>query len=384
MTAPTSRGGASLTVAVMLETDGPGGAELLVHQLCLELRHRGHRVVAVGPEHGEGWLSARLRGSGIERRRLLLRRALDGRALRELTRILRQADVDAVHSHEFTMGVYGCAATRWLHVPHVITMHGDQGVTAAWRRRAALRWAFRHSHAAVAVSESTRGAMEGRLGLPAGALQVVYNGIPVPAGGGDGVRRELGLRGGEALVLAVGSLRPNKGHAILIEALARLRPLRDLPRCVLAIAGQGPERAALESQAERLGVADRVRLLGQRDDIADVQAAADIFAMPSYAEGLPLALLEAMFAESAIIASRVGGIPEAVREGVEALLAPPGDAEAWSHALARLLSDTPLRDRLGAAAKHRADAEFRIERMVDRYEALYRRGRLDAPGGAGR
>jgi glycosyltransferase involved in cell wall biosynthesis len=356
----------------MLETDGPGGAELLVHQLCVELRGRGHRVVAVGPERGEGWLSARLHAAGIERRTFALRRALDPHALRAMARMLQEVGARAVHSHEFTMAVYGCAAARRLRVPHVITMHGDQGVTQAWRRRAALRWAFRRSRAAVAVSEHTRAAMEQRLGLRPHAMGVVYNGIPVPDGRREPVRRELGLAGDELLVLAVGSLRPNKGHRVLLQALAGLRGAAGVQPWRIAIAGQGEEREPLAREAGRLGIGERVHLLGQRDDVADVQAAADVFAMPSYAEGLPLALLEAMFAGSAIVASGVGGIPEAVGDGAEALLAPPGDPEALRGALARLLSDAPLRRRLGEAARRRAHAEFRIERMADRYEALYR------------
>jgi glycosyltransferase involved in cell wall biosynthesis len=286
--------------------------------------------------------------------------------------MLRCVGAEAVHSHEFTMAVYGCAAARWLRVPHVVTMHGDQGVTRAWRRRAALRWAFRHSRAAVAVSEHTRRAMEQRLGLRPHALGVVYNGIPVPAGRREPVRRELGLAEGELLVLAVGSLRPNKGHRVLLEALAPLRGGEGVAPWRLAIAGQGEERDALARRAGELGIAERVHLLGQRDDVADVQAAADVFAMPSYAEGLPLALLEAMFAGAAIVASGVGGIPEAVSDGTEALLTAPGESGALRSALARLLSDPPLRQRLGESARRRAHAEFRIERMADRYEALYR------------
>jgi glycosyltransferase involved in cell wall biosynthesis len=173
-------------------------------------------------------------------------------------------------------------------------------------------------------------------------------------------------------VLAVGSLRPNKGHRILIDALAALLRSEGQAGWRLAIAGQGEERDALRRQAHEAGLGDRVHLLGQREDIADVHAAADVFAMPSYAEGLPLALLEAMFAGSAIVASGVGGIPEAVADEEEALLTPPGDADALRRALGRLLEDTALRARLGGAARRRADAQFRIERMVDRYETLYR------------
>jgi glycosyltransferase involved in cell wall biosynthesis len=353
----------------MLETDGPGGAELLLHELCLELRNRGHRVVPVGPLHGPGWLSARLKASGFERRTFSLRRPLDPGALRAMVKMLRDEGVEAIHSHEFTMAVYGCAAARWLDLPHVITMHGDQGVTSAWRRRAALRWAFRHS-STVAVSDHTRCAMEARLGLADRTVGCIHNGIPEPRGEREHVRRELGIDNDETLVLAVGSLRPNKGHRVLLEALAgEGAPSLEWK---LAIAGRGEEDDALRRQAQALGIQERVHLLGQRDDIDDVQAAADVFVMPSFAEGMPLALLEAMFAGSAIVASDVGGIPEAVRHEREALLTRPGCAGSVRDEVVRFLQDPALRRQFGDAARRRALANFGIGEMTDRYESLYR------------
>ena len=125
--APVVSASNRLAIAMMIETDGPGGAEILVLQLSEELRRRGHVVHPIGPEKGKGWLSGKLEAQGFDRKTFSLRRPVDGRMLWDLTRTLRKLRVDAVHSHEFTMAVYGCAAARWLRVPHVITMHGDQG-----------------------------------------------------------------------------------------------------------------------------------------------------------------------------------------------------------------------------------------------------------------
>ncbi len=367
-----------LAIAQMIETGGRGGAETLAFDLCSELRARGHSVVPVGPVDGEAWLSRRLQEAGFEPGRFRLRRALDPSALREIVGELRRARVDVVHSHEFTCAVYGTAATRWLGVPHVITMHGDVAVTDVWRRRAALRWAFRHSAATCFVSEATRRRMEERLGSLRARVSVIHNGVhPFPKGDGakgDGgaIRAELGMRESELLVLCVGNLHPVKGHRVLIESLARLAACGEGPGWTLAIAGAGPEAEALSALARRRAIADRVHLLGPRSDVPSLLAAADLFALPSHREGLPLALLEAMLAGKPIVASAVGGIPEAIRPGEHGVLVPAGEVEPLAEALGSLLADPGERARLGEAARARAEREFTLNEMVDRYERSYR------------
>jgi glycosyltransferase involved in cell wall biosynthesis len=363
--------GRPLRIAQMLESDGPGGAETVIIRLSTALRDRGHTVFPVGPTHRVGWLGARLRELGFEPDTFTIRRPLDWRCLRDLTRLLRARRVDVVHSHEFTMAVYGAAAARWLGVPHVISMHGSQYVTAKWRRRAALRWAFRSSAAVVGVSADTTAHLVRELAVPPALLRTIPNGVPYRAGDSLAARRALGVRDDEVLVLAVGNLIARKGHALLIGALANVPPTVGT-RWRLAIAGQGEERERLLALARERQVADRVSLLGQRADVPDLLAAADIFAMPSLWEGLPLALLESMFAGPAIVASRTSGIPEAITEGVEGLLTTPGDEGALCEALTQLLASAETRARLGAAARVRAQAQFSMERMTDAYETLYR------------
>jgi glycosyltransferase involved in cell wall biosynthesis len=375
----------ALRIAMMIETDGPGGAEVMLLQLSEELKRRGHQVTPIGPEKGAGWLSGHLQSLGFERRTYRLRRPLDPRCAARMIGLLRELDVDVVHSHEFTMASYGGLAARWLGIPHVVTMHGNETVMEAWRRRAALRWVARNSRAFVAVSEHTRASMQARLRLPEGVIGMIPNGVPLRPGDRDGTRRKLGVEDDEVLILTVGNLRERKGHAVLIDALGRVQRNGCGVAFRLAIAGGGRERENLERQAAELGIADRVQLLGHRDDVPDLQAAADVYAMPSYWEGMPLAVLEAMLAGKAIVASRVGGIPEVIRDGETGLLVPAGDAPALAQSLRRLLDDERLRSRLGAAARARGDAEFHVRVMADRYESLYRQptGDPDLPRRAG-
>lgn len=283
--------------------------------------------------------------------------------------MLRRRGVDVVHSHEFTMGVYGAVSARWAGSGHVITMHGNQTMTRRWRRRVSLRGAFRLSDAVVAVSQDTKRFLDAELALAPGALRVVANGVPTSTGDRSRVRAELAIDQHDVLVLATGSLVPRKGHAVLIKAMA-LQPATG-PRWVLAIAGNGAERGTLESLSRELGVEQRVHLLGHRDDVGDLLAAADIFAMPSLWEGLPLALLEAMSAGKAIVASATSGIPEAITNEVEGLLTRPGDVEQLAAAIGRLSRDAGLRQQLESSATARARREFSIDAMTSAYESLY-------------
>ena len=357
-------------IAMMLESDGPGGAEYVLIQLSEELRRRGHTVIPVGPDRGLGWLDRVLREKGFETEKFSLRRALDLNCLRGLVRTLRRTRADLVHSHEFTMAVYGAAAARIVGIPYVITMHGAQTVLNAWRRRAALSWAFRRSLATVGVSDDTSTYMQHTLKLPPGIITTVRNGIPVRPGVGDPVRAELALAPAEVLLVAVGNLVPRKGHRVLLEALAPLN-VPDLPPWRLAIAGRGRQKEPLQQLATELGITTRVHLLGHRDDVPNLLAAADVFVMPSLWEGLPLAILEAMFAGKPVVASAISGIPEAIQSGVQGLLVPGGDAPALTRALRELLTDPARRAALGAAGRRRAEAEFTIEHMTDAYERLY-------------
>ena len=160
-----------------------------------------------------------------------------------------------------------------------------------------------------------------------------------------------------------------KGHRHLIEALSLLAGRH--PRVHVAIAGRGELRDALLARARDLGVAGRVHLIGLRSDVPAVLAAADVFVLPSLSEGLPLALLEAMFAGRPIVASAVGEVSAALAQGAAGMLVPAGDPQALAAALDGLLSEPRRARELGHAAARRAAAEYEISRMVRRYVDLY-------------
>jgi glycosyltransferase involved in cell wall biosynthesis len=365
----------------MLESDGPGGAEVMLLQLAAELRRRGHDVLPIGPDNQSGWLAERFRERGFEPATFSLRRPLDLRCLRDLAHLLRSRGIQIVHSHEFAMAVYGAAAARRIGARHVITMHGGRYFAEQWRRRVALRWAVRRSVALAGVSSATAADLRQTLRLGPDEVLVVPNGIEFRTGDREPLRRELRLDEHELLVVAVGNLYPVKGHAILLRALDVLERNGGRHPWRLAIAGRGEEEGPLRAFLSAHGLAERVHLLGYRQDIPDILAAADVFVMPSLSEGLPLALVEAMSASLPVIASDVGGIPEVVERDQEAVLVPPGDVNALAAALDRVLSNEATRERLGQSARRRALRDFSVSTMADAYERLYRGDRTRTTDG---
>jgi glycosyltransferase involved in cell wall biosynthesis len=179
-----------------------------------------------------------------------------------------------------------------------------------------------------------------------------------------------GFSAQDCVVVSVGSLVENKGHRILIDAVRMLVPA--YPSLRLLIVGDGPLRSALEEQVGRFKLSEHIKFTGIVKDIHSVLALADIFTLPTrYREGLSLAVLEAMQHGLAVIATRIGGIPEAVEHNRSGLLVPPGDAGALGDAIARLSADTKLRCAMGAEGRKRYEERFRAEQMVSQIESLY-------------
>ena len=366
------RGGGSRRIALFGETGGAGGAERMMVVLGDELLRRGHEVIPVLPTGRNPWMVDQFTERGAPPEMFTAREgSADLKCLVQMIGILRRRRVQVAHTHEFFTSVYGGAAARLTRTPHIITMHGGRYYASSRHRRAALRWSARGSQAVVGVSASTATELAERLRLPPKKVHVVHNGVRPERGIRDPVRRELGLSDDETLVVAVGNLYPVKAHIVLLRALASIGTGPTSPRWHVAIAGRGEEEGLLRAYAAERVIEDRVHILGYRADIANILAAADIYAMPSLSEGLPMALIEAMFAERPVIASRVGGIPEVITDGLEGLLVEPGDADALAAGLTRLFAEPALRARMAAAGNRRAYDRFSVERMVDAYERLY-------------
>jgi glycosyltransferase involved in cell wall biosynthesis len=184
-------------------------------------------------------------------------------------------------------------------------------------------------------------------------------------------RKEIGHDDDGILVLSVGRLAEQKGHIYLLEAIPAI--VKQFPKTVFAIAGDGLQRAELEARSEQLGISQSVRFLGTRSDVPELLQMADIFVLPSLWEGFPIALLEAMEAGLPVIATRVEGVEEIIVDGSNGLLLPPGDPEALQFALQRMLAQPDLRVNLGTAGKTLVQGTFRLDQMGRKYESLFLR-----------
>jgi len=374
-----SGSGRTRTVALMIASDGSGSARSGLLHLAQGLRSRGFRVVPILPPDGSEWLGARLRREGFRTTSFHLSSTLNPNPVRRLSELLRQERVNVAHAHEFTLAVQGTRAAIAANIPSVITMHGDHYRDERLYRRVALRWAAGRSRAMVAVSRATARDLARSLFVGPSRIEVVPNGI-TPTTGGDGtsVRRELGIAPREPLVLGAGGLRTGGGYRVLVRALALLRDRRPTLPWRAAIAGAGQEHAALTSSVEQYGLRQRVHLLGDRSDEADLLLAADIFVLQSLEDGVPAELLEAMLAGKAAVVSRMGGVSEVIRHGETGLLVPPDRPDELSAALERLVGDPSLQMRLGATARREAAGRFTVDAMVDAYVHLYGFGSGDA------
>jgi len=361
-----------LRILHLIETGNPGGAEQMMLDLLdhLDAREYTNHVALVKT----GWLEQRVSQRGLPVTLLPLARKRNWRWVWHTAMLLRRRRYDLLHSHEFTMNVYSFLAGKLAGVPTIHNVHGNlEYVATHLRRRLIYRAMSWLDKPFVVVSEELKERMK-NLGVREQSMQVILNGIalrhrdlfPVLIRSG---RRALGLHPRDLLIGVIGRLVPVKGQDVLLAAMPRL--LAEFPKLQLALVGRGDFREELEKQAAALGIAHAVVFTGHHDDIRDMLACFDVIVIPSRAEGLSLGLIEAMTAARPIVATAVGGNPQALIDGESGLLVPPEDPPALAEAIARLLRDPELARTLGENAHRRAEEQFTVTRMIEQYRALY-------------
>jgi glycosyltransferase involved in cell wall biosynthesis len=353
------------------------GGQVVALQLATGAHEAGHDVLFVSPTEGEFLELARTAGFPTEVADVQRTTRLAG-ALR-LARLLRRRRVDLLHTHvHVAANVLGRLAARSGRTAVVSHLHIENHFRAARLARAPLvlldNATARLCARLVAVSDATRRAFE-RQGFPARLLETVHNGVDVAAlvkAPRSRLREDLQIPADRVVLAHVGPLAPVKGQREVLEALAGLSTDgvlvvffgRDLER-------GGAYRRELEQLADELGLGDAVHFAGFRPDAAAALREVDALVLPSRIEGLPLAVLEAMAHAKPVVATAVGGTPEAVLDGETGLLVPPRDVPALTAALQALLEDQDLRGRLGDAGRRRVEAHFQATAMTERILQLY-------------
>ncbi|MEK7841306.1 MAG: glycosyltransferase, partial [Deltaproteobacteria bacterium] len=282
-----------------------------------------------------------------------IHRPIEAGQLRQLLAVVRKNRPQVLHTHGYRSDFLGLIVARWMGIPTVSTVHGWTSATPRLRvYEACHRKYLRYFDKVITVSQAIQQTLL-ESGVPATKLVKLNNAINVgayPEGpDGDGFRRELAVGPGAKLIGTIGRLSVEKGLDYFLRAGARI-VARD-PSVKLILVGEGPQQEELKALADALGISASVLFCGYRRDVERIYPAFDMFALPSLTEGIPMALLEAMAFSRPVIASRVGGVPEVIEDGVTGLLVSPKDLEQLTERMWRLLCSPEAATEMGRRAR---------------------------------
>jgi glycosyltransferase involved in cell wall biosynthesis len=351
---------------------GLGGAETLAVMVTKQLNpQRFDRVLCATRGDLAPHIVSELESAGVELVRLRRTSPLAIWAWWPLISLIRREGIDVIHAHKFGSNVWATLLGGALRIPVVIAHEHSWGYDGDRLRILLDRELIaRRASAFLAVSAEDRHRMFAVEGIEPDKVRLMPNGIPdQPLGDGRTVRQELGIPERAPVIGSVGGLRPPKAYDVLIKATALLAA--EFPQIRTVIAGRGTEESSLRALIAQQNLGARVELLGARRDVPNILAALDVAVSSSVSEGSPLAVMEYMAAGTAIVATRVGGVPDLITDRVHGLLVEPRDVQGLADAVAELLRDTELRAALAAKARERQQREFTLAALVDRLELLY-------------
>jgi glycosyltransferase involved in cell wall biosynthesis len=358
-------------VLQLISSGGYYGAENMLLNLCASQEKAGCEnslllFYNVHVPNVEFYERARRRGLSV--RMVHCKGRADWRAVRQIEEYIQEDAVDLVHTHGYKADLYGYLAAWRCHKPVVATCHNWVGGTAALGIYNHLdRMALKKFNALAAVSDAVAQRLLA-FGVPPEKIKTIANGIDVTA-----FERAQPLPllkdEGSIVVGVVARLDLQKGFEYLLRAARELCKM--FPGLKIVIAGEGPDRSAIEEMIEQYGLQSSVVLAGQQSNMPAVYAAMDIFVLPSLNEGLPMTVLEAMAASKPVIATRVGAIPSVIKDGENGLLVAPKDSEGLRNAVASLLNDPERRRRLGDQAHAWVSQNYTSEAMALKYREMY-------------
>jgi L-malate glycosyltransferase len=292
-----------------------------------------------------------------------------------LAHFLRRGRFHAVHSHDLWSNLLAIPAAWLARIPIIISSRrylADLEWYTPWRS-AVMRVIYRLSTHVTVNSRSVRDLLARRDSLSPEKIQVLNNAVDVDRfATAQGDREHLfpGTGSHSKLIAVVANMYSRvKGHTHLISAASSV--CRDIPEAIFVLIGDGKERPNLEQQVRQAGLEKNFLFLGSRGDVPELLACCDLFVLPSEAEALPNALLEAMAAGLPVVGTRVGGIPEIIRNAVDGLIVPAKDPHALAEAILRILQNPRLAKQLSQAGQDMVRAHFGFDRLLAELEQLY-------------
>ncbi len=356
----------------LISSEGYYGGENMLVTLAQALRARGLNCV-VGVFHNRHQPHLEIVGpareSGLEVEIIPCRGRADWEAIHAIRRCMDRRRIELLHTHGYKADLYGFLAAhgRW---PVVATCHNWTGQGPALKMYGVLdRLVLRFFDRVAAVSNPVAQRLR-TAGVSAGRIRRIPNGIETLRfhNARPTLAEEIGKRG-RLLVGMVARVVKEKGPELLLRAAQSLTGR--FPEALFALVGDGPAREEMEALARELGIGQRVIFTGARRDMPGVYASLDLCVLPSWNEGLPLSVLEAMAAGVPVVTTRVGSLPEVVQPESTGLLIEPGDTTGLSGALARLLGDAELRNRLAQNGRRLVEERFSATRMAEEYIQVY-------------
>jgi glycosyltransferase involved in cell wall biosynthesis len=309
------------------------------------------------------------------------RNKFDLSLINKVAHLIRECEIDIVQTTLLLADIVGAFAARWSgRRPPVVSWetvsHGENDILRTKRRHVwAYKAAMKRVDRIVAVSQEIQYSLIERRHIAPEKIELIPYGVDLRKytrrNGTFDKRGELKIGGDRVVIGTVARVEPYKGVAYLQQAAVQL--VRQHPKIDFLFVGDGSLRKELESEVRALGLAHRIRFLGFRNDVHEIMNVFDIFVLPSLSEGLPNVILEAMASCKPVIASAVGGIPEAIVEGETGLLVPPGDSEAIVAAIKKLLGHNAIALRMGEAGRRRVEQFFSLQREVASFDRLYQK-----------
>lgn len=358
---------------------GAGGAERLLVAYAPRLVKLGYDVeVVVLQERGAIRMQNQLTAAGIPVRRIPVDNLRRVDQVIGFHREMKRSGRDLLHAHLEFASMLSAISAHMQHKAMVATLHTLDAPEAV-DRNSFRRWLMyktleRYADTVICLTKANA-EIARQTGLGDAAVEILPNGIEVDQFGATptldraAIRGQFGIPLDATLAVAVCVLRPEKGLDRLLKTLPAVRART--PDTHLLIVGDGPEMDRLTGIVAAEGLTEFVHFAGYRSDVSDIMQASDVFVLPTMFDAQPTVIIEAMATSLPVVSTTFGGVPDMVTDGEHGLLVPPGEVPALTEALARVIGDPELARRMGRAGRARAEAEFAIDRQIERLADIY-------------